>query len=129
MGKRPLILAVDDEETILKLLRVNLSVDGYHVITASNGISALELLEEYKPELVILDIIMPGLDGFQVLDLIRQRSGVPVIMLTAKDDVTCLQRTLTAGADDYVTKPFSIFELSARVRTKLRRADTAVTRC
>jgi len=129
MKKRPLILVVDDEESLLKLLRVNLTVDGYRVITASNGISALTLLEEEKPELVILDIMMPGIDGFQALNLIRQRSSVPVIMLTAKDDVISLERTLVAGADDYVTKPFSILELAARIRAKLRRAETGVTRC
>lgn len=129
MEKRPLILAVDDQELVLKLLRVNLSLEGYHVVTASNGMSALELLEEYEPELVILDIMMPGLDGFQVLDLIRQRCNVPVIMLTAKREETTLRDALVLGADDYVTKPFSILELAARVRAKLRRTETAVTRC
>ena len=122
MEKRPLILVVDDEEPILKLLRANLSLEGYRVATASNGISALELLAECKPELVILDIRMPGLDGFQVLDLIRQRSSIPVIMLTATGEVDCLKRALAAGADDYVTKPFSVPELNARIRAKLRRA-------
>lgn len=121
MEKRPLILAVDDQESILKLLRVNLSVDGYSVVTVSNGASVLELLEEYKPNLIILDIMMPGLDGFQVLDLVRQRSNIPVIMLTAKDEVLSLKQALVAGADDYVTKPFSILELTARIRAKLRR--------
>lgn len=129
MEKRPLILAVDDQELVLKLLRVSLSLEGYHVVTASNGMSALELLEEYEPELVILDIMMPGLDGFQVLDLIRQRCNVPVIMLTAKREETTLRDALVLGADDYVTKPFSILELAARVRAKLRRTETAVTRC
>ena len=122
-------MAVDDHEPMLKLLRVNLSLEGCHVITASNGISALELLEEYEPELVILDIMMPGLDGFQVLNLIRQRCNVPVIMLTAKCEETTLRDALVLGADDYITKPFSILELAARVRAKLRRAETAVTRC
>ena len=122
MEKRPIILAVDDEETMLKLLRINLPVDGYRVITASNGTSALELLEEYEPDLVLLDIMMPGLDGFRVLDLIRQRSGIPVIMLTARADVTTVRDTLALGADDYVRKPFSILELTARIRAKLRRA-------
>jgi len=129
MEKRPLILAVDDDELILKLLRINLALEGYHVATACNGVSALELLEEYEPELVILDIMMPGLDGFQVLDLIRQRCNVPVIMLTAKCEETTLRDALVLGADDYVTKPFSILELAARIRAKLRRAETAVTRC
>ena len=122
MEKHPVILAVDDNEQMLKLLRVNLTVEGYSIVTASNGISALELLEEYEPDLVILDIMMPGLDGFQVLDLIRQRSNVPVIMLTARSEATTLRDALVLGADDYVRKPFSILELTARVRAKMRRA-------
>ena len=127
MEKRPLILAVDDEEPILKLLRVNLSQRGFHVATASNGTLALTLLEEREPDLVILDIMMPDLDGFQVLDRIRQRSNVPVIMLTGRDEVTVLRDALALGADDYVRKPFSIQELLARVRVKLRRATLEVT--
>ena len=122
MENRPVILAVDDEETMLKLLRVNLPLDGYGVITASDGVSALELLEKHQPDMVILDIMMPGLNGFQVLDLIRQRSNVPVIMLTARGEVTTVRDTLALGADDYVRKPFSILELTARIRAKLRRA-------
>jgi len=122
MKKRPLIMVVDDEEALLKLLSVNLSLDGFDVVTASNGISALELLEEHQPQLVILDIMMPGLDGFQVLDGIRQRSDIPVIMCTARCEVNTLRDTLVLGADDYVTKPFSILELTARIRAKLRRA-------
>ena len=126
MKKRPLIMAVDDEEALLKLLRVNLSLDGFDVVTASNGISALELLEEYQPQLVLLDIMVPGLDGFQVLDGIRKRSNIPVIMCTARCEVNTLRDTLVLGADDYVTKPFSILELEARIRAKLRRAETGV---
>ena len=122
MEKHPVILAVDDEEALLKLLRVNLSLDGFDVITASNGVSALELLEEYQPQLVILDIMMPGLNGFQVLESIRQRSDIPVIMLTARGEVTTLKDALVLGADDYVTKPFSVLELTARIRAKIRRA-------
>jgi len=122
MEKHPLILVVDDEESILKLLRVNLGRDGYELVTASNGESALELLQERRPDLVILDIMMPGLDGFQVLGLIRQRSNVPVIMLTARGERTTLRDALVLGADDYVTKPFSMSVLAARIKAKLRRA-------
>ena len=130
MEKHPLILAVDDEEPILKLLRVNLSVDGYHVVTAPDGRAALTMLEKQKPDLVLLDIMMPDLDGFQVLDLIRQHSNVPVIMLTARGEVSSVFKAMSVfEADDYVTKPFSMRELSARIRAKLRRTDTAVTRC
>jgi len=124
MGKRPVILAVDDEEPMLKLLRVNLSLAGFDVVTASNGVSALELLEGYQPQLVILDILMPGLNGFQVLDLIRQRSNVPVIMLTARCDETTLHDALVLGADDFVRKPFSMEVFVARIRAKLRRGFT-----
>ena len=122
MEKHPLILVVDDEESILKLLRVNLGRDGYELVTASNGESAPELLQERRPDLVILDIMMPGLDGFQVLGLIRQRSNVPVIMLTARGERTTLRDALVLGADDYVTKPFSMSVLAARIKAKLRRA-------
>jgi len=106
----------------LKLLRVNLTRDGYEVVTASNGASALELLQERRPDLVILDIMMPDLDGFQVLELIRRRSNIPVIMLTARGEKTTLRDALVLGADDYVTKPFSMLVLDARIRAKLRRA-------
>ncbi len=122
MEKRPVILVVDDEEPMLKLLRANLSVEGYQVVTTSNGTSALDLLEEYKPDLIILDIMMPDQDGFQVLDLIRKRSTIPIIMLTGKCEVTSVQRAIFAGADDYVIKPCSILVLTARIRAKLRRA-------
>ncbi len=121
MEKRPLILAVDDEENLLKLLRVNLTVDGYDVITASDGSSAMTILEEQEPDLVILDIMMPGIDGIQVLDLIRKRSNVPVIMLTARCEKETLCDTLDLGADDYITKPFGMQELAARIKAKLRR--------
>ena len=122
MENRPLILVVDDEEPILKLLSVNLPVAGYDTIVASDGETALSLLEEQRPDLVILDITIPGLDGFQVLELIRERSSVPVIMLTGRDDVYCIKNALHVGADDYVIKPFSIMVLMARIRAKLRRA-------
>ena len=123
MENRPLILVVDDEEPMLKLLSANLLVAGYDAVVASDGETALSLLEEQKPDLVILDINMPGLDGFQVLEMIRERSGVPVIMLTGKDDVYCIKNALHIGADDYVIKPFSIMVLMARIRSKLRRAE------
>jgi len=123
MERQQLILAVDDEEPILKLLRVNLTRDGYEVVTASNGESALELLQEHTPDLVLLDIMMPDLDGFEVLDLIRRRSDIPVIMLTARSEKETVRDTLNLGADDYVTKPFSMQVLAARIRAKLRRTS------
>ncbi len=121
------VLVVDDDHEILRMLSRALELEGYDVIIATNGNSALALLEEHRPDLVILDIIMPELDGFQILSLIRQRSNVPVIMLTAKCEVTTLRDALALGADDYVRKPFRIRELVARIRTKLRRAEAGVT--
>ncbi len=127
MKKPPCIMAVDDEQGILRLLKRSLEPEGYDVILADNGTVALELFEEHMPDLVILDIMMPGLDGFQVLDLIRQRSNVPVIMLTAKREVSAARDALGLGADDYVRKPFYTQELLARIRAKLRRAEAGVT--
>jgi len=127
MKKCPSIMAVDDEQAILSLLNRTLEPEGYHVILADNGRAALALLEEHKPDLIILDIMMPGLDGFQVLGLIRQRSNIPVIMLTARREVASLNEALGLGADDYVRKPFGRGELLARIRAKLRRAGPEVT--
>ncbi len=126
MKKHPCIMAVDDEQGILRLLKRSLEPEGYDVILADNGTVALELFEEHMPDLVILDIMMPGLDGFQVLDLIRQRSNVPVIMLTAKREVSTARDALGLGADDYVRKPFYTQELLARIKAKLRRASPEV---
>ncbi len=127
MKKHTCIMVVDDEQAILGLLNRTLEPEGYGVILADNGSSALELLEECRPDLVILDIMMPGLNGFQVLNLIRQRSNVPVIMLTARCEVTTLRDALSLGADDYMRKPFGTRELLARIRAKLRRARVEVT--
>jgi len=128
MKKRPYVMVVDDEQAILRLLNRTLEPEGYGVILADSGSSALALLEEHTPDLVILDIMMPGgLDGFQVLDLIRRRSNVPIIMLTARCEVTTLRDALSLGADDYVKKPFGTRELLARIRAKLRRAGPEVT--
>ena len=122
MKKNQSILVVDDDREILRMLNRILELEGYNVATAANGRAAVTLLDEYQPDLVILDIIMPELDGFQVLDLIRQRSDVPIIMLTAKREVTTLRDALVIGADDYIRKPFRTRELVARIKAKLRRA-------
>jgi len=115
-------MVVDDEQAILRLLSRTLKLEGYGVVVAADGRSAVALLEERRPDLVLLDIMMPELNGFQVLDLIRQHSNVPVIMLTARGEVTTLRDALSLGADDYVRKPFHTGELLARIRAKLRRA-------
>jgi DNA-binding response OmpR family regulator len=127
MKKHPCILAVDDEQAILTLLGRILEPEGYSVVVANNGRVALELMEECCPDLVILDIMLPGLDGFQVLDLIRQRFNIPVIMLTGRGEVTTLRDALELGADDFVRKPFYTRELLARIKAKLRRTEPTVT--
>lgn len=127
MRKRPLIMTVDDEHDILRLLSRTLKPEGYGVIATDSGISALVLLQQHKPDLVILDIMMPGLDGFQVLDFIRKRSNIPVIMLTGRGEVATLHDAVVLGADDYVRKPFYPRELVARIRAKLRRATPVTT--
>jgi len=117
------ILVVDDDQNLLRMVSRTLEMEGFQVLTAGDGGSALALLEQHKPDLVLLDILMPGLDGFEVLKRIRQHSSVPVIMLTAINQVTAVRDTIGLGADDYIRKPFSIVELLARIRCKLRRAN------
>lgn len=121
----PHILVVDDEPRYQHLLRVNLEAAGYLVSTASNGEEALEFISSRQPDLVILDVMMPHLDGFSTCERIRQFSSVPIIMLTAKGEEQDRVKGLNVGADDYVVKPFSATELIARVRAVLRRAQTA----
>lgn len=119
------ILVVDDEARYLHLVKVNLEAAGYIVTTAGNGEEALELVSSHAPDLLILDVMMPRLDGFTTCERIRQFSSVPIIMLTAKGEEQDRVRGLNVGADDYVVKPFSATELIARVRAVLRRAQNA----
>jgi two-component system alkaline phosphatase synthesis response regulator PhoP len=119
--QRPCIMVVDDEPSILRLIQCALKLAGFDVMLAASGDSALELMRRHRPDLVILDIMMPGLDGFQVLNRIRKQSDIPVIMLTARHEMTILRDSLVLGADDFITKPFSVGELTARIRAKLRR--------
>ena len=127
MKSHQLILVVDDDQEMLRMLNRTLELEGFGVATAADGKSALTLLREQEPDLVILDIVMPEMDGFQVLDLIRQRYNIPVIMLSARCEVTTLRDALVLGADDYVRKPFHTRVLLARVRAKLRRAEQRVS--
>ncbi len=117
------ILVVDDEPLYLRLLQINLSTEGYDVITATNGEDALELVSTKTPDLIILDVLMPKLDGFTTCERIRQFSSVPVIMLTARGAEQDRVAGLNVGADDYIVKPFSATELLARVRAVLRRTQ------
>ncbi len=117
----PKILVVDDEAAILQTLRYNLERNGYAVCTAGDGRQALSLAESEKPDLIVLDIMLPQLDGIAVCREIRRTSAVPILMLTAKDHEIDKVLGLEIGADDYITKPFSIYELLARVKAHLRR--------
>ncbi len=116
------ILVVDDEKLYRHLLQINLETEGYEVITASNGEEGVDMVSKKHPDLVILDVMMPKLDGFSALERIRQFSEVPVIMLTGKNEELDRVKGLNSGADDYVAKPFSATELIARVRSVLRRS-------
>ena len=121
------ILVVDDEEHVRKLLQRILEDAGYNVLMAGSGQEALDKLvqsENQEPQLILLDIMMPGLNGFQVLERIRKRFDIPVMMLTAKQEVTSVRDAIDLGADDYVRKPFRTRELLARIEAKLRRAKT-----
>ncbi len=118
---KPKILVIDDEQSILKLVSAYLRPEGYEVYTASDGTSGLKAARAYKPDLVVLDIMLPGMDGIELLSQLRRESDVYVIMLTAKVEETDKIVGLSVGADDYVTKPFSPRELVARIKAALRR--------
>ncbi len=120
---RKKILLVDDEATIVQSLRYNLEKNGYLVTAAGDGRSAVALAASEQPDLVILDIMLPLLDGIEACKEIRKTSSVPIIMLTAKDQEFDKVLALELGADDYVTKPFSLGEIIARVKARLRRQD------
>ena len=117
------ILVVDDEHRYVRAIQVNLKASGYEVLTASNGQTAVDLVATEEPDLIVLDIRMPGMDGFEVCQRIREFSAVPIIMLTALAADADKVKGLDIGADDYVTKPFSAEELLARVRAALRRVE------
>ena len=119
------ILVADDDSNICELLRLYLEKEGFIPVIASNGTQALDLFEREQPELILLDIMMPQLDGWQVCRSIRSKSKVPIIMLTAKGEVFDKVLGLELGADDYVTKPFEAKEVIARVKAVLRRAGVS----
>lgn len=119
---RERILIIEDEERILQFLRRGLTYEGYHVEVAEDGNAGLALARETPPDLVVLDWMLPGLDGLEVCKRLRAGGGVPILMLTAKDSVHDRVEGLDAGADDYLVKPFEFEELLARIRALLRRA-------
>ena len=122
------ILVVDDEALLVKGIRFNLQNDGYEVITGSDGVEAVELAQSQKPDLIVLDVMMPRMDGLTACSKIREFSDVPIILLTAK--TTDMDKLLgfDQGADDYLTKPFNILELKARIRAMLRRSGGSAPR-
>lgn len=123
--ERRRILVVDDEERMVRFIRMNLEHDGFEVSEAFNGKEAIKKIRDVTPDLILLDVMMPDLDGFEVLETVREVSNVPVIMLTAKGEEDDRVRGLELGADDYVTKPFSPRELVSRVKAVLRRTEGA----
>jgi len=123
MEDAKLILVVDDEPRMRRFMQMNLDLEGYRVIEAGNGLEALNRVRENLPDMVLLDVMMPEMDGFEALRLIRETSSVPVIMLTVKGDEDDRVRGLELGADDYVTKPFSPRELASRIKAVLRRSE------
>lgn len=125
MNSEPLVLVVDDEPGILRLLKVDLTEQKFRVLTASTGDEALQVAEEHRPDIVLLDISMPQMSGLEVMRKLREQSNAPVILVTASDTDSDKVRGLELGADDYVVKPFSIEEVAARVRAVLRRSTGA----
>ncbi len=123
MEAKKRVLIVDDEPSIVRMLELALAAEGYDTVIAGNGTEAIAAVEENEPDVVVLDIIMPGIDGFEACRRIRNISSAPIIMLTARRNEMDIIQGLDAGADEYVTKPFSVAELSARIRAALRRAE------
>lgn len=117
------ILIVEDDQTLLATLKYNLTKESYNVFTATNGTQAIEVARNNRPDLIILDIMLPGLDGFEVCRILRKEMIVPILMLTAKSEEVDKIVGLEVGADDYITKPFSMRELLARIRAMLRRVE------
>jgi len=118
-----LILIVDDEARMRRFIQMNLDLEGYRVIEGENGLEAIDKVREDLPDLVLMDVMMPEMDGFEALEIIRETSTVPVIMLTVRDDESDKVKGLELGADDYMTKPFSPREMSSRIKAVLRRVD------
>ncbi len=118
------ILVVDDEKPIVEILRINLEKNGYKVVCAYDGETAAEMAFSQEPDLILLDVMLPKMDGFSVCKTIREKSSIPIIMLTAREEEVDKVLGLELGADDYMTKPFSLRELMARVKANLRRTQT-----
>ncbi len=126
MERKPLVLIVEDEKDIARFVELELGAEGYSTETAFDGVTGLSKYRELNPDLVILDLMLPVLDGLEVARRIRKTSNTPIVILTAKDSIQDRVEGLDSGADDYLIKPFSIEELLARVRAHLRRVNPAV---
>jgi len=127
MERKPLVLIVEDEKEIAKFIDLELQAENYETVVSYDGVTGLSKFRELNPDLVVLDLMLPVLDGLEVARRIRKTSNTPIIILTAKDSVDDKVTGLDSGADDYLVKPFSIEELLARVRAHLRRVNPAVT--
>ncbi len=123
MNERQRILLVDDDHDMLRLLNRTLKLEGFDTVIVTDGDAALNLMNRIKPDLVILDEMIPGDDSLQIVDHIREQSDVPIIVLTQEYEMEALRLALSHGADDYIRKPFGIKSFVARVRAKLRRAE------
>jgi two-component system OmpR family response regulator len=117
------VLVVEDDKTLLSVLSYNLSQEGYRVLTAADGATAVDTARKEKPDLIILDVMLPQMSGFEVCRILRKEMAMPIMMLTARDEEVDRVAGLDLGADDYVTKPFSMRELLARIRARLRRTE------
>lgn len=120
---QPVILLVEDEETLSKALQYSLEREGFQIKAAADGVQGLAMARQLKPDVILLDLMLPGIDGLEVCRRIRGESSTPILMLTAKADEVDKIVGLELGADDYITKPFSVRELIARIRVQLRRAE------
>jgi DNA-binding response OmpR family regulator len=127
MERKPLVLVVEDEKDIARFIELELNAEGYETEVAFDGVTGLSKFREVNPDLLILDLMLPVLDGLEVARRVRKTSNTPIVILTAKDAISDKVEGLDAGADDYLVKPFSIEELLARVRAHLRRVNPAVT--
>jgi len=125
VGEKPKILVVDDEPQITRVLKTTLSSHGYAIRTASDGDDALQVMKSWTPDLIMTDLRMPNMNGVELCRYLRAKSGIPIIVLSVKNEERTKVEALDAGADDYITKPFSVDELLARVRAALRRVSTS----
>ena len=126
MTENQRIMVVDDDQDMLRLLNRTLELEGFETVVVADGDSALGLLEKLEPDMVILDTMMSGLDTYHILDLIREQSDVPIILLSTEYEVESLRKALSHGADDFIRKPFGTRPFVARIRAKLRRSRQEV---